>query len=213
MISNRSAGILLHISSLPGEYGIGTMGKEAYGFVRLLSRKNIRYWQILPLVQTGYGDSPYQSVFSGSGNPYFIDFDILIKEGLLTENDVTGCKYEGNDIDYAFLYDKKYAVLRRAFSRFDCNSEEFTDFVKKESSMSMLFLWRLSRASTGNRLTNGQKNINSQEKVIRTDLKKKITESIFSGSLFSMNFSGSGKLLRSMPTTGTYILSEMCRYM
>lgn len=131
MISNRSAGILLHISSLPGEYGIGTMGKEAYGFVRLLSRKNIRYWQILPLVQTGYGDSPYQSVFSGSGNPYFIDFDILIKEGLLTENDVTGCKYEGNDIDYAFLYDKKYAVLRRAFSRFDCNSEEFTDFVKK----------------------------------------------------------------------------------
>lgn len=79
----RSAGILLHISSLPNKYGIGTLGKSAYEWIDLLADCGISCWQVLPLVQTSYGDSPYQSAYSGSGNPYFIDFDILVKEGLL----------------------------------------------------------------------------------------------------------------------------------
>lgn len=79
----RAAGILLHISSLPNQYGIGTMGRSAYKFVDLLADNGIKYWQILPLVQTSYGDSPYQSAYSGSGNPYFIDLEILAGEMLL----------------------------------------------------------------------------------------------------------------------------------
>ena len=73
----RGAGILCHISSLPGKYGIGSMGKEAYEFADFLKKCHVKYWQILPLVQTGFGDSPYQSVCCNSGNPYFIDLEAL----------------------------------------------------------------------------------------------------------------------------------------
>ena len=73
MKTYSEAGVLCHISSLPGKYGIGSFGKEAYRFARLLKRSGVRNWQVLPLMQTGYGDSPYSSVSCTSGNPYFID--------------------------------------------------------------------------------------------------------------------------------------------
>ena len=73
VIPERSAGVLLHVSSLPGKYGIGTMGKEARAFVDFLCEAGFGYWQVLPLVQTGYGDSPYQSEFGASGNPNLIE--------------------------------------------------------------------------------------------------------------------------------------------
>ena len=94
-MKERAAGVLLHISSLPGRYGIGTLGRSAYKFVDLLAGGGIRYWQILPLVQTGFGDSPYQSVFSGSGNPYFIDPEILAKEKLLTKEEISAFAVRG----------------------------------------------------------------------------------------------------------------------
>ena len=128
MLQQRAAGILLHVSSLPGKYGIGTLGEEAYRFVDLLAEKKIRYWQILPLVQTGYGDSPYQSVYSASGNPYFIDFDLLVQEGLLKKSELARCRYTGKDIDFAFLYKRKYEVLRLAFERFDTGNADFKAF-------------------------------------------------------------------------------------
>ena len=81
----RGAGILLPISSLPSPYGIGSMGKEAYEFVDRLKEAGQRYWQVLPIGPTSFGDSPYQSLSAFAGNPYFIDFDILIHEGLLTQ--------------------------------------------------------------------------------------------------------------------------------
>ena len=84
----------MHISSLPGKFGIGTLGKEAYKFVDFLSRTGLSYWQILPLGPTGYGDSPYQSFSAFAGNPYFIDFDILNEEGILEKLDYesfSGC--------------------------------------------------------------------------------------------------------------------------
>ena len=80
LIKNRAAGILLHISSLPNRYGIGTFGKSAYEFVDLLSDCGISYWQVLPLVQTSYGDSPYQSFSTFAGNPYFISLEALVEE-------------------------------------------------------------------------------------------------------------------------------------
>lgn len=79
----RSSGVLMHITSLPGPYGVGTMGKEAYAFVDFLKESGQSYWQILPLTPTGYGDSPYQSCSAFAGNYYLIDLDTLIAEGLL----------------------------------------------------------------------------------------------------------------------------------
>ena len=85
---DRGAGILLPISSLPSPYGIGSLGKEAYEFVDRLKEAGQRYWQVLPIGPTSFGDSPYQSFSAFAGNPYFIDFDILIHEGLLTQEEV-----------------------------------------------------------------------------------------------------------------------------
>ena len=87
-MERKETGVLCHISSLPGKYGIGSLGKEAYKFAKLLKKSGVKYWQVLPLVQTGYGDSPYSSVACTSGNPYFIDLEQLAKEGLLSKADL-----------------------------------------------------------------------------------------------------------------------------
>ena len=86
-MSERSAGILMPISSLPSEYGIGCFSKSAYEFVDWLKGAGQSYWQILPLGPTSYGDSPYQSFSTFAGNPYFISLDELIEEGVLTKNE------------------------------------------------------------------------------------------------------------------------------
>ena len=83
----RSSGVLMHISSLPSPYGIGTMGDEAGKFADFLEKSGQKYWQILPICPTSYGDSPYQSFSSFAGNPYFIDPDILCREKLLTKEE------------------------------------------------------------------------------------------------------------------------------
>ena len=104
----RGAGILCHISSLPNEYGIGSLGKEAYAFADYLKSAHVKYWQILPLAQTGYGDSPYSSVCCNSGNPYFIDVEALHAEGLLDDEELESCKMPAGPVDYGALYEKRY---------------------------------------------------------------------------------------------------------
>ncbi len=126
----RGAGILCHISSLPGKYGIGTVGKEAYEFADFLKRSHIKYWQILPLAQTGYGDSPYSSVCCNSGNPYFIDLEALKADGLLDDEELASCEMPVGDIDYGTLYKTRYDILRLAYARFDIKNEEFVRFVE-----------------------------------------------------------------------------------
>lgn len=123
-------GILCHISSLPGRYGIGTLGREAYEFVDLLKKAGVKYWQILPLQQTGYGDSPYQSVCCTSGNPYFIDIDDLKAQGLLDDEETESAFVDAADVDYAQMYEKRYALLRKAYSRFNIRSKEFVAFIE-----------------------------------------------------------------------------------
>lgn len=129
-IYQRGAGVLCHISSLPGEYGIGTLGDEAYDFARLLKKAGVKYWQILPLVQTGYGDSPYQSVCCNSGNPYFIDLKTLKEEGLLDDEELESAKMPAGKVNYGELYDKRYGLLRLAYARFNVKDKNFTAFVE-----------------------------------------------------------------------------------
>lgn len=116
----RASGILMHITSLPSPYGVGTMGKEAYQFIDFLHRAGQRYWQLLPLTPTGYGDSPYQSCSTYAGNPYLIDLDMLAEEGLLQRDEITACSWGDDPEKVAFgrLYESRYAVLRLAYSRF-----------------------------------------------------------------------------------------------
>lgn len=116
----RKSGILLHISSLPSEYGIGKMGKHAFEFVDFLVKSGVKLWQILPLSPTSYGDSPYQSFSVNAGNPYFIDFEILEGDGLLEAEDYKNIVWDGepDKVDYALIYDKCFEVLRIAYSRF-----------------------------------------------------------------------------------------------
>ena len=89
----RASGILLPISSLPGKYGIGSFSKEAYKFVDFLKNSNQKYWQILPIGPTSYGDSPYQSFSPYAGNPYFIRLEDLLDQGLLTEEECKKVKF------------------------------------------------------------------------------------------------------------------------
>ena len=124
----RASGILMHISSLPSDYGIGTLGKEAYNFVDFLCEAKQTYWQILPICPTSYGDSPYQSFSTHAGNPYFIDLDILCGDGLLEKSEFCDIKwdFEKNKVDYENLYNKRFNVLKKAFERF--KKTDLTDF-------------------------------------------------------------------------------------
>ena len=130
----RRSGILMPISSLPGKYGIGTFSKEAYAFVDFLKDAGQKLWQILPLGPTGYGDSPYQSFSTFAGNPYFIDLDALVKEGLLTQEECEALDWgESEDaVDYGKLYTSKFQILRLAFSRADLKkNKEFFAFIAR----------------------------------------------------------------------------------
>ncbi len=137
---NRGAGILMHIASLPGRFGIGTLGKEAYEFADFIKKAGFKYWQILPLGHTGYGDSPYQCFSAFAGNPYFIDFDLLKDEGLLKEEDYINEDYgdDLNSIDYGKIFITKYEVLKKAYKTFkesnlDIMEKEFKEFKDEKS--------------------------------------------------------------------------------
>ena len=116
----RKSCIIMHISSLPSEYGIGKMGRHAFAFVDFLKDAGVKCWQILPLSPTSYGDSPYQSFSVNAGNPYFIDFEILEGDGLLEHHEFASFMWESEPgkVDYSLIYDHCFDVLRIAYSRF-----------------------------------------------------------------------------------------------
>lgn len=130
----RESGVLMHITSLPGNYGIGTMGKQAYGFVDFLKDAGQHYWQILPLNPTGYGDSPYQSCSTYAGNYYLIDLDLLIEEGLLEKEEVstTGWGDRDDKVDFGALYRNRTRILHLAYSRFT-DIAALDDFCREQS--------------------------------------------------------------------------------
>ena len=155
-VFKRNAGILMAISSLPSPYGIGTLGKDAYEFVDFVRDSNHKYWQVLPVGPTTYGDSPYQPYSVFAGNPYFVDLDMLIEEGLLLKSEVIAVDwgdgiipvevseddavnnrypvnhdgYLGDDryVSYEKMYNERFNVLRKAYERFKgkCVSAKLT---------------------------------------------------------------------------------------
>ena len=130
----RKSGILMHISSLPGPYGVGSMGASAYEFVDFLVDAGQSYWQILPLNPTGYGDSPYQSFSTFAGNHYLIDLDALAKQGLLLPEELDAVNWGRDEsrVDFGQLYIERSRLLKIAHSRFT-ESDEYRDFVRDNS--------------------------------------------------------------------------------
>ena len=130
----RESGILMHITSLPGSYGVGTMGKQAFLFVDFLRSAGQCYWQILPLTPTGYGDSPYQSCSAYAGNHYLIDLDELVEEGLLTYDELNGFDWgwRPDRVDFGIQFQNRLHVLRLAYQRFRENTD-FQNFIAQNN--------------------------------------------------------------------------------
>ncbi|MBS6395944.1 MAG: 4-alpha-glucanotransferase [Clostridiales bacterium] len=132
----RAGGILLPVSSLPSPYGIGCFSKEAYEFIDFLVEAGQRYWQILPLGPTGYGDSPYQSFSTFAGNPYFIDLEALVEEGVLTREECEACDFgsDARKVDYGKLYKERLLLLRKAYERSQAGENaKFHEFQRREA--------------------------------------------------------------------------------
>ena len=137
-MAKRASGVLMHITSLPNQFGVGTFGKSAYDFVDFLEETDQTYWQILPLTTTSYGDSPYQSFSAIAGNTHFIDFDLLAAAGYLREADYATVDF-GNDpeqVDYERIYTARRPILEKAVTTFlqeKSNKERLAQFEKKAS--------------------------------------------------------------------------------
>ena len=143
----RQCGILMPVFSLPSRFGIGCFDREAYAFIDFLKASGQSMWQVLPFCQTGFGDSPYQSVSSFAGNPYFIDLEQLIGDGLLSWQECESVWF-GSDqekVDYGAMYENRYPLLRKAYGRFKesmsgklnngaaAQVKEYGAFLKKEA--------------------------------------------------------------------------------
>ncbi len=134
---SRASGILMHISSLPEDYGIGTFGEQAYRFADFLKASGQSYWQMLPLGHTGYGDSPYQAFSAYAGNPYFIDFKILEKEGLLKEEDFINVDFGEDEsaVDYGKLFENRFNILQIAYQNGKDKLRQEIDKFKEENKL------------------------------------------------------------------------------
>ena len=137
-MTKRSSGVLMHITSLPGQFGIGTFGKSAYDFVDFLEETKQTYWQILPLTTTSYGDSPYQSFSAVAGNLNLIDFSLLKEDGLLEESDYVNVNFGENPekVDYALLFEARRPILEKAVANTSKNSEVLAEIEKFEAENS-----------------------------------------------------------------------------
>ena len=135
------------IFSMPSKYGIGDFGKESYRFIDLISDANQKVWQVLPLVQTGYGNSPYSSVCSTSFNPYFISPELLKEQDLITNQELKFSLTNKQYIDYGELYAVRYPLLKKAFSRFDKQNPEFQKYLKSKESYDYALFMSIKYAS------------------------------------------------------------------
>lgn len=197
-MEERAAGVLLPISSLPSKYGIGTLGKEAYRFVNQLKAAGQKYWQVLPVGPTSFGDSPYQSFSAFAGNPYFIDLEMLIEQGMLTKEEVESCDWGQNpsDIDYEKLYNNRFLILHKAYRVSGVSKDKrYQDFEKKnrywleDYSLFMALKFYFG----GKEWLAWEENIRMHKKEAVKHYKKLLKEEVGFGSSVSFCFSRSGK--------------------
>ncbi len=132
----RSSGVLAHVTSLPSPHGVGTMGKAAYDFVDFLAAARQTYWQVLPLGHTGFGDSPYQCFSAAAGNPYLIDLDLLVEDGLLTAAEGRAGDFEASpdEADFEQLADTRWPLFRKAYRRADDALRAKIDAFREENA-------------------------------------------------------------------------------
>ncbi len=128
----RSAGILLHPTSLPGKYGIGDLGENAYRFVDFMEKAGQKLWQVFPLGPTGFGDSPYQSFSAFAGNPLLISPDLLKEKGLLSDTDLSQIpEFEPHNIEFGKLINYKTELLKKAYANYkQAGSSDKTEYEK-----------------------------------------------------------------------------------
>jgi len=145
--TKRKAGVLMPVSSLPSPFGIGTLGKGAYAFVDWLADSGMKIWQVLPLLPTSYGDSPYQSCASDALNYYFIDFEALKEEGLLQADEYETIVWSDDErrVDYGRLFAYKTEVLQKAFGRFDKTDESWKSFLSAEKYLDFAVFMSLKK--------------------------------------------------------------------
>ena len=179
----RTSGVLMPISSIPSPYGIGTMGKQARKFVDFLVRGGQKYWQILPICPTSYGDSPYQSFSSFAGNPYFIDLEYLCKDKLLTKKECESFQWGSNPkyVDYGIMYESRYALLRKVYARFTKKEpQDFEKFCENEKQWldDYALFMALKDANGGQAWSNWDKSLRLREKKAMEEATEKYSEEI-----------------------------------
>ena len=176
----RASGILMHISSLPNGFLIGTLGKSAYEFADFLKKAGQSYWQILPISPTSYGDSPYQSFSIYAGNPYFIDAQLLEKDGLLRKSEYAplNSKGDGEDVDFELLYKTVFKVFRKAYRRFT-PEDDYKEFEEKNTWLDEYALFMaLKDAHNGKAWEKWEKPLRAFDKAAIKDAEEKYRDDI-----------------------------------
>ena len=179
----RTSGVLMPISSIPSPYGIGTMGKQARKFVDFLVKGGQKYWQILPICPTSYGDSPYQSFSSFAGNPYFIDLEYLCKDKLLTKKECESFQWGSNPkyVDYGIMYESRYALLRKVYARFTKKEpQDFEKFCENEKQWldDYALFMALKDANDGQAWSKWDKDLRLRKKEAMESAKEQYAEEI-----------------------------------
>ena len=219
----RKSGVLMHISSLYSKSGIGTMGEEARKFVDFLSDAHQTYWQILPLSQTGFGDSPYQSFSAFAGNPYLIDLDYLCKDGLLLKEDYENVDWEMNEgINYGVLYQKRYPILKKACKKFleKNNLDDFKKFEEENDWLEDYALFMTIKEKLNNiSLIDWDIKYKTKDKETIDSVKKeysdtynfwKVVQYLFSKQWFDLKDYANKKGLQIIGDCPLYVASDSC---
>lgn len=200
---NRSSGVLLHPSSLPGAYGIGDLGPAAFAWVDWLAGCGCKLWQVLPLGPTGYGDSPYQCFSAFAGNPYLVSPQILLEQGLLQNEDLEDMPtWDEKRVDFGRLYLWKPALLEKAFRRFLAEAGairvEFTEFCAENATWLEDFaLFMAIKESYGGGSWDGwPKNLRLREPSALTEARASLALAITRFSFFQFLFFRQWKALR-----------------
>ncbi len=195
MTFKRSSGILLHPSSLPGPYGIGDLGPQAFNFIDWLASTGCKLWQVLPLGPTGYGDSPYQCFSAFAGNPYLLSPDALLADGLLTQEDLDAMKdLPASSVDFGMFIPKKLDLLQKAFSSFQASPaylrESFDYFCAENSSWldDFSLFMALKEAHGGGSWNGWPEALRSRKKTALTKARKELSQSIQQYSFYQFLF-------------------------